>query len=104
MLLTLLYYLEDQQLVRVALVKSNREAKNCWKSLLKEQFEMDPWTLMQTEKKMALEKFQRQVSYDGMLHIKSLYSDCVCLMQHPGFDFSGADISGNYVDGGAPDI
>jgi hypothetical protein len=74
---------EDQKLVQITLVKSSREAKNCWKSLLKDQFEMDAWTLMQTEKKMALEKFQRQ---------------------HPGFDFSGADITGNYVDGGAPDL
>jgi hypothetical protein len=64
---------EDQKLVQITLVKSSREAKNCWKSLLKDQFEMDAWTLMQTEKKMALEKFQRQVRCDNFLSV------CLCI-------------------------
>ena len=61
--------IEDQQLVRITLVKSSRDAKNCWKSLLKDQFEMDAWTLIQTEKKMALEKFQRQVRCGDFLSV-----------------------------------
>ncbi|XP_065842961.1 nudC domain-containing protein 2-like [Oscarella lobularis] len=74
--------IEDQRLVRLTLVKSSRHVKTCWEALLKDQYALDAITLQNMQKKMALEKYQRQ---------------------HPGFDFSGADVTGNYVDGGAPD-
>ncbi|XP_071480447.1 nudC domain-containing protein 2-like isoform X1 [Diadema antillarum] len=74
-----LWSLEDRKLVRLVLVKSHRHAENCWKSLLKGQYEADPMTFDRMEKKLTLQRFQ---------------------YQHPGFDFSNADISGNYSGGG----
>ena len=72
--------LEDNKLLRVVLVKSDRSASNCWKSLLEGgQYKCSPWVLDQMEKKLTLERFQRE---------------------NPGFDFSGAEISGNYSGGG----
>eukprot|EP00118_Oscarella_pearsei_P010852 m.68857 g.68857 ORF g.68857 m.68857 type:complete len:153 (+) comp35562_c0_seq1:403-861(+) len=72
----------DRRLIRLSLVKSSRQVKSCWESLLKGQYPLDPLTMQNTQKKMALEKYQRE---------------------HPGFDFSGAEVTGNYIDGGAPD-
>lgn len=74
-----LWSLEDRKLVRLVLVKSNKQADNCWRSLLKGQYEADPSTFDQMEKKLTLQRFQ---------------------YEHPGFDFSNADISGNYSGGG----
>ncbi|XP_003388155.1 PREDICTED: nudC domain-containing protein 2-like [Amphimedon queenslandica] len=71
--------LEDRKLIRLVLVKSGREASNCWQSLLIGQYECDPLVFNEMEKKLTLERFQRE---------------------NPGFDFSGADISGNYHKGG----
>ena len=52
---------EDKKMVRIVLVKSNREAKNCWKSLLTDEYACDPSVFDQMEKKMTLERFQREV-------------------------------------------
>ncbi|KAI1234037.1 hypothetical protein IHE44_0003747 [Lamprotornis superbus] len=57
--------LEDRQMIRIVLMKTNRDAGNCWTSLLENEYAADPW--------------------------------------NPGFDFSGAEISGNYSKGG-PDF
>ena len=46
----------------MVLVKSDRSASNCWRSLLEDQYEADPWVLDQMEKKLTLERFQREVS------------------------------------------
>ena len=52
----------------------------CWKSLLLNgQFAPDQWTFDQMQRKLTLERYQ---------------------IEHPGFDFSSAEISGNYVSGG----
>ena len=52
---------EDNELVRIVLVKSGRDASNCWKSLLVDQYHVDPWTLNEMEKKLTLERFQNEV-------------------------------------------
>ena len=54
---------EDKKLLRIVLVKSDRDAGNCWRSLLEGQYECDAMTMDQMEKKMTLERFQREVSY-----------------------------------------
>ncbi|XP_043559191.1 nudC domain-containing protein 2 [Chiloscyllium plagiosum] len=74
--------LEDKKQISIVLRKSNREAGNCWSSLLEGQYHADPLLQDEMQKKLTLERFQRE---------------------HPGFDFSGADISGNY-GGGGPDF
>ncbi|TTD03347.1 NudC domain-containing protein 2 [Bagarius yarrelli] len=74
--------LEDKKLIRIILMKTNREAGNCWTSLLEEQYAADPWLQDQMQRKLTLERFQRE---------------------NPGFDFSGAEISGNF-QGGGPDF
>ncbi|XP_063301349.1 nudC domain-containing protein 2 [Pelobates fuscus] len=74
--------LEDRKLIRIILTKSNRNAGNCWTSLLEEEYSADPLVQDQMQKKLTLERFQRE---------------------NPGFDFSGAELSGNYSKGG-PDF
>ncbi|XP_063784818.1 nudC domain-containing protein 2 isoform X2 [Pseudophryne corroboree] len=73
---------EDKKLIRIVLTKCNRDAGNCWPSLLEDEYSADPWIQDEMQKKLTLERFQRE---------------------NPGFDFSGADISGNYSKGG-PDF
>ncbi|MGH0149710.1 UNVERIFIED_CONTAM: hypothetical protein FKN15_043039 [Acipenser sinensis] len=74
--------LEDKKLIRISLMKTSREAGNCWTSLLEGEYCADPLVQEQMQKQLTLERFQRE---------------------NPGFDFSGADISGNYA-GGGPDF
>jgi len=74
--------LEDKKLVRITLFKSTRTAAATWKSLLDGQYEANVADFDSMEKKMTLERMARE---------------------NPGFDFSGADISGNY-HGGGPDL
>jgi hypothetical protein len=71
--------LEDHRLVRIILTKSIKDASNCWKSLLVDAYVPDPLTLMNMEKKLTLERFQKE---------------------NPGFDFSGAEMTGNFAGGG----
>eukprot|EP00062_Callorhinchus_milii_P016504 gi/632967831/ref/XP_007900199.1/ PREDICTED: nudC domain-containing protein 2 [Callorhinchus milii] len=77
-----IWTLEDKKLIRIVLMKSNREAGNCWPSLLEGQYSADAWVQDQMQQKLTLERFQRE---------------------NPGFDFSGANITGNY-GGGGPDF
>eukprot|EP00795_Rhopilema_esculentum_P000826 gene826-10568_t len=74
-----IWTLEDREDLRITLVKVNKDAANCWKSLLEDKFPVDPWTFSEMEKKMVLERFQRE---------------------NPGFDFSKSDVSGNFHGGG----
>ncbi|NXU94490.1 NUDC2 protein, partial [Xiphorhynchus elegans] len=84
--------LEDRQLIRIVLMKTNRDAGNCWTSLLENEYAADPWVQDQMQRKLTLERFQREAKlFFFYLH------------QNPGFDFSGAEISGNYSKGG-PDF
>ncbi|XP_072803372.1 nudC domain-containing protein 2 isoform X2 [Vicugna pacos] len=74
--------LEDRKMVRIVLTKTKRDAANCWTSLLESEYAADPWVQDQMQRKLTLERFQKE---------------------NPGFDFSGAEISGNYSKGG-PDF
>jgi len=49
------------------------------------------------EKKLTLERFQREVFSTKMVAHKNIF---FLSLKHPGFDFSGADISGQYSGGG----
>lgn len=49
-------------MVRVVLVKSERDAANCWRALLEDAYEADPWAFQNMEKKLTLERFQREVN------------------------------------------
>ncbi|XP_065127232.1 nudC domain-containing protein 2 [Paramisgurnus dabryanus] len=77
-----MWTLEDKKLIRIVLMKTNREAGNCWLSLLEGEYAADAWVQDQMQRKLTLERFQRE---------------------NPGFDFSGAEISGNF-HGGGPDF
>lgn len=56
------YSIEDGTLLRIVLVKSSRDAANCWRSLLQGKYEADPLAFTNMEKKLTLERFQREVS------------------------------------------
>lgn len=56
--------IEDQQLLRIQLVKMDERSKDtCWLSLLKDpiQFQPDPYILNDMRKKLDLERFQLEV-------------------------------------------
>ncbi|XP_075458032.1 nudC domain-containing protein 2 isoform X2 [Ascaphus truei] len=53
--------LEDRKLIRIILMKSNRNAANCWASLLEGEYSADPLVQDQMQKKLTLERFQREV-------------------------------------------
>ncbi len=48
-------------MLRLVLQKSERQASNLWKSLLQGQYAADAWLLDNTQKKLTLERFQREV-------------------------------------------
>lgn len=52
-------------MIRIMLVKSGREASNCWSSLLEGKYACDPMTFDQMEKKLTLERFQQEVRVGG---------------------------------------
>ena len=54
--------IEDGCLVRIVLCKSKRTADASWPSLLKGQYSADAATFDEIEKKMTLERFQKEVS------------------------------------------
>lgn len=62
---------EDKKLIRIVLMKTNREAGNCWQSLLEGEYAADPWVQDQMQRKLTLERFQREVALRS-LH-KSTY-------------------------------
>ncbi|KAM9694607.1 nudC domain-containing protein 2-like [Trichechus inunguis] len=74
--------LEDRKMVRIVLTKTKRDVANCWTSLIESEYAADPWVQDQMQRKLTLERFHKE---------------------NPGFDFSGAEISGNYTKGG-PDF
>ena len=52
---------EDKKLLRIVLSKSNRDAANCWRSLLEGQYAADAYVFDQMERKLTLERFQNEV-------------------------------------------
>jgi len=74
--------LEDNRLLRIQLVKAISDPSNpdcCWPGLLEDQFLADPLVKMEMEKKLTLQRYA---------------------LEHPGFDFSNADINGQFTSGG----
>ncbi|KAI6077025.1 NudC domain-containing protein 2 [Aix galericulata] len=55
--------LEDRKLIRIVLMKTNRDAGNCWTSLLENDYAADPWVQDQMQRKLTLERFQREASF-----------------------------------------
>ena len=74
--------LEDRKMIHIVFTKMRRDAKNCWTYLLEYEYTAHPWVQDQMQRKLTLGRFQKE---------------------NPGFDFSGAEISGNYTKGG-PDF
>ena len=77
--------IEDEdglKIVRIFLVKSNKTAKDCWSSLFIDDCKADFVTLDTMKKRMLQERYHTE---------------------NPGFDFSQAEVTGNYQDGG-PDL
>ncbi|KAJ7316253.1 hypothetical protein JRQ81_002415 [Phrynocephalus forsythii] len=54
--------LKDNKLIRIVLTKTNRDAGNCWSSLLENEYAADPWVQDQMQRKLTLERFQREAS------------------------------------------
>lgn len=50
-------------------MKTSREAGNCWTSLLEGEYCADPLVQEQMQKKLTLERFQREVSAGYILYI-----------------------------------
>uniref|UniRef100_A0A3Q2T5F9 CS domain-containing protein n=1 Tax=Fundulus heteroclitus TaxID=8078 RepID=A0A3Q2T5F9_FUNHE len=59
--------LEDKCLIRIVLMKTNREAGNCWSSLLEGEYCANAWVQDQMQRKLTLERFQREVSWTRAL-------------------------------------
>jgi two-component SAPR family response regulator len=66
---------EDKKLLNIVLVKSQRRASECWKSLLVDQYMADPFTFTEMEKKLTLERFQSEVK----AVLKSTFSNKVLI-------------------------
>jgi len=71
--------LEDRKMVRICLIKADRQASNCWSSLLVGQYSANSLVYDEMQKNMTLQRFQ---------------------FENPGMDFSGAAITGSYQKGG----
>jgi hypothetical protein len=67
--------------LNIVLVKSQRTASECWKSLLVDQYIVDPSTFMEMEKKLTLERFQSEViarnSLMRNMPVTHFYQTCV---------------------------
>lgn len=55
-------------------MKAHKDPSNCWKSLLKGDNVVDPLTFNEMEKKMVLERFQREVL--GFYHFETYLGFC----------------------------
>ena len=65
-------FVEDRKELRLTLVKVNRDASNCWKLLLENQYPVDPWTLNEMEKKLVLERFQNEVRFYCIIQFRTI--------------------------------
>uniref|UniRef100_A0A8C0NSF8 NudC domain-containing protein 2 n=1 Tax=Canis lupus familiaris TaxID=9615 RepID=A0A8C0NSF8_CANLF len=54
--------LEDRKMVRIVLTKTKRDAANCWTSLLESEYAADPWVQDQMQRKLTLERFQKETT------------------------------------------
>ncbi|XP_019647369.1 PREDICTED: nudC domain-containing protein 2-like isoform X2 [Branchiostoma belcheri] len=74
-----LWTVEDNKLLRIVITKSDRTGRDCWQSLLQGQYPADPQVYDNMEKKLTMERVQRE---------------------NPGLNFADAEITGNYHGGG----
>ena len=73
---------EDRCLIRIILMKTNREAGNCWSSLLEGEYCANAWVQDQMQRKLTLERFQREVSL-MLCYLKSHVVWCkVCFLSY----------------------
>eukprot|EP00116_Pleurobrachia_bachei_P012816 sb/3473078/ len=70
---------DGSRFIRIFLVKCIKTPQNCWKSLFEASCSADLLTLDTMQKRFLQERYQRE---------------------NPGFDFSGAEVTGQYQDGG----
>lgn len=85
------------------MAKANPDAANCWSSLFADgSYGTDPWVLDQMQRKLTLQRLQTEVQYAycNSNNFKECFEVFLFLLQNPGFDFSSAEISGNYQTGG----
>uniref|UniRef100_A0A493TR80 NudC domain-containing protein 2 n=1 Tax=Anas platyrhynchos platyrhynchos TaxID=8840 RepID=A0A493TR80_ANAPP len=66
--------LEDRKLIRIVLMKTNRDAGNCWTSLLENDYAADPWVQDQMQRKLTLERFQREASQRSLITAYILFA------------------------------
>ncbi|XP_066288179.1 nudC domain-containing protein 2-like isoform X3 [Branchiostoma lanceolatum] len=55
-----LWTVEDNKLLRIVITKSERSGRDCWKSLLDGQYPADPQVHDNMEKKLTMERVQRE--------------------------------------------
>lgn len=72
-----LHSTEDRKLIRIVLMKTNRDAGNCWTSLLENEYAADPWVQDQMQRKLTLERFQREAS-QRRPHLLLVFCVCRC--------------------------
>ncbi|GFS09707.1 NudC domain-containing protein 2-like [Elysia marginata] len=56
-----IWTLEDKRYVRICLSKAHDTAAHCWPSLLVGQYQVDPMTFDEMQKKLTLQRFQFEV-------------------------------------------
>jgi len=66
---------EDRKLIRIVLMKTNRDAGNCWTSLLENEYAADPWVQDQMQRKLTLERFQREATSRAVI---TPCTSCLC--------------------------
>lgn len=69
-----LHSIEDRKLIRIVLMKTNRDAGNCWTSLLENDYAADPWVQDQMQRKLTLERFQREASQRSLITAQILFA------------------------------
>lgn len=62
-------------------MKTNREAGNCWSSLLEGEYCANAWIQDQMQKKLTLERFQREVSRE----FEQEFDNVLCITLFFGF-------------------
>ncbi|XP_035681420.1 nudC domain-containing protein 2-like isoform X1 [Branchiostoma floridae] len=55
-----LWTVEDNKLLRIVITKSDRTGRDCWQSLLQGQYPADPQVYDDMEKKLTMERVQRE--------------------------------------------
>ncbi|KAI5941636.1 NudC domain-containing protein 2 [Manis javanica] len=65
--------LEDRKMVRIVLTKTKRDAANWWTSLLESEYAADPCMQDQMQRKLTLERFQKE--NPGLTSVEQKYQE-----------------------------